>query len=61
MMEVVLSKKQAKYIVEKSGEKTLKKAFRMWLLAMSKEKISADKMPLLIDKMMAKDQVGKKE
>lgn len=60
-MEVVLNKKQAKFLMEACGEKSLKKAFKMFLSCMSKEKISPTKMPLLIDKMMAKDEAGKKE
>ncbi len=60
-MEVVLNRKQARYIMEKCGEKSLKKAFKMFLACMNKEKISPLKMPVLIDKMMAKDAAGKKE
>jgi hypothetical protein len=60
-MEIMLTKKQVGYILEKSGEKTPKKAFRMFVSAMKKENISLTKMALLIDKMIAQDKKEKKE
>jgi hypothetical protein len=60
-VDVVLNKKQVDYLIQKCGEKSAKKAFRMFLSAMTKEKISPTKMPLLINKMMAQDKEGKKE
>jgi hypothetical protein len=55
VLQVTLNKKQTEYILKKSGEKTVKKAFRMFVRAMTKEAIKVQKMPILIDKMMAKD------
>jgi hypothetical protein len=60
-VKVVLTKKQVKYILEKSGEQKVKKAFNMFLSCMEQEKISPLKMPELIDKMMVQDNAGKKE
>lgn len=60
-LEIVLNKKQIDFMVKASGEKGAKSAFRMFMRAMEKEKIRVDKMPLLIDKMMAKSSGDKKE
>jgi len=54
-LTVALNKKQADYMKEASGEKSLKKAFNMFINAMDKENIKIQKMPQLIDKMMAKE------
>lgn len=54
-LKIILNEKQLEYIVEKTQEKSKKRAFNMFLSAMQKEKIRPNKMPLLIDKMMAKD------
>lgn len=54
-LTVALNKKQADYMKEASGEKSLKKAFNMFINAMTKEDIKIEKMPKLIDKMMAKE------
>ena len=54
-MTIALNKKQANYMKEACGEKSLKKAFNMFIDAMTYEKIPLKKMPLLIDKLMAKE------
>jgi len=53
--EILLTKDQIEFMVKASGEPTKKKAFRMFCRAMRKEAIALDKMPLLVDKLMARD------
>jgi hypothetical protein len=59
--EIILTKDQIDFIVKASGEKNSRRAFRMFCRAMRKEGIRLNKMPLLVDKLIAREKEGKKE